>query len=123
MRTIAVASREPCGKSKLCSTSSGESFGPATCNRKVIRCSLFASCRDRYDVREVRDAAAVLQSTSPDEFKEIVDVLRQPRRALEDSVLVTPMLLKLSPRPICRIVGNLDDTSRVLRLLGLELER
>jgi Restriction endonuclease BglII len=30
---------------------------------------------DRYDLREVRDAAAVLRSTSPDEFDQLVDVL------------------------------------------------
>jgi Restriction endonuclease BglII len=30
---------------------------------------------DRYAIRETRDAAAVIQNTNPDEFKEIVEVL------------------------------------------------
>lgn len=33
------------------------------------------SILDRYDFREVRDAAAILANTSPDEFEEIVEVL------------------------------------------------
>jgi circadian clock protein KaiB len=50
---------------------------------------------------------------------EIVDVLERPERALADDVLVTPTLLKLAPRPPCRIVGNLSDTHQVLSSLGV----
>lgn len=50
---------------------------------------------------------------------EIVDVLERPERALADDVLVTPTLLKLAPRPSCRIVGNLSNTRQVLSSLGI----
>jgi circadian clock protein KaiB len=50
---------------------------------------------------------------------EIVDVLRKPERALSDAILVTPTLVKISPRPTCRILGNLRDTEAVLRALGV----
>ena len=50
---------------------------------------------------------------------EIVDVLERPERALADDVLVTPTLLKLAPRPSCRIVGNLSNTHQVLSSLGI----
>lgn len=50
---------------------------------------------------------------------EIVDVLERPERALADDVLVTPTLLKLAPRPSCRIVGNLSNTLQVLSSLGI----
>jgi circadian clock protein KaiB len=50
---------------------------------------------------------------------EIVDVFEQPLRALADGVIVTPSLLKLSPPPAARVVGNLSDTSKVLLALGL----
>ena len=50
---------------------------------------------------------------------EIVDVLERPERALADDVLVTPTLLKLAPRPTCRIVGDLSDTHSVLSSLGI----
>jgi circadian clock protein KaiB len=51
---------------------------------------------------------------------EIVDVLKHPRRALADGIIVTPTLLKLLPLPVQRVVGNLSDTSQVLRTLGSE---
>ena len=51
---------------------------------------------------------------------EIVDLLRHPQRALADGIIVTPTLVKLSPLPVQRVVGNLNDTSQVLRILANE---
>lgn len=50
---------------------------------------------------------------------EIVDVLRQPGRALENNVLMTPTLVMLAPGPVRRIVGTLSNTQPVLTCLGL----
>ena len=50
---------------------------------------------------------------------EVVDVFSEPERALADGIFLTPMLLKLSPLPICRIVGTLGQRPLVLRTLGL----
>jgi circadian clock protein KaiB len=48
---------------------------------------------------------------------EIVDLLEHPRRALADGIIVTPTLLKLSPLPVQRVIGNLSDTNQVLLTL------
>jgi circadian clock protein KaiB len=50
---------------------------------------------------------------------EIIDILKDPLRALNDGILVTPILVKLSPLPIVKVVGNLTDHARVLQVLGL----
>jgi circadian clock protein KaiB len=51
---------------------------------------------------------------------ELVDVFKEPDRALEDRVFMTPTLIRLSPSPVARIVGNLSQTKFVLQVLGLE---
>ena len=51
---------------------------------------------------------------------EIVDVFREPRRALSEGILMTPTLLKLAPAPVRRVVGTLANTELVLQALGLE---
>lgn len=51
---------------------------------------------------------------------EVVDVFRDPKRALEDGILMTPTLVKLSPSPVRRIVGTLSQTQPVLQALGLD---
>ncbi len=51
---------------------------------------------------------------------EIIDILKEPQRALKEGILVTPTLVKLSPPPVCKIVGNLSEKAKVLLALGLE---
>ncbi|HEY1053377.1 MAG TPA: circadian clock KaiB family protein [Prosthecobacter sp.] len=53
----------------------------------------------------------------------IVDVTHEPQRAQDDAVLVTPTLIRLSPGPQQRIVGNLSDAQVVLQALGLAGEQ
>ena len=50
---------------------------------------------------------------------EVIDVTRHPRRALDDGVLMTPMLVKFSPAPVRRIVGTLSEARTVLEALGV----
>lgn len=54
---------------------------------------------------------------------EVVDVLKHPRRAMTQGVLVTPTLAKLAPGPLTTIVGNLSDKSKVLLALGIDCTR
>jgi circadian clock protein KaiB len=50
---------------------------------------------------------------------DIVDVLKDPVIALKYSVLLTPMLIMLKPRPGVSVLGNLSDTTTVLATLRL----
>lgn len=48
---------------------------------------------------------------------EVIDVFEAPERALADDVLVTPTLLRVSPLPVRRIIGDLSQVERVVRAL------
>ena len=50
---------------------------------------------------------------------EVVDVLLDPKRALRESILMTPTLVTESPYPGHRIVGTLSNTEPILQILGL----
>lgn len=50
---------------------------------------------------------------------EVVDVFREPERALAEGIFMTPTLLRLAPAPVRRIVGNLSDTATLLQALDL----
>ncbi len=54
---------------------------------------------------------------------EVVDVWRDPARALADRIFMTPTLLKLAPLPACRIVGTLCDTAMLMQALNLPQAR
>lgn len=50
---------------------------------------------------------------------EIVDVQLDPKRALTESIFMTPTLVTDSPYPGHRIVGTLSHTEPILQILGL----
>jgi len=49
----------------------------------------------------------------------IIDVLEHPELAEEDKVLATPTLIKASPPPARRVIGDLSDVQKVIWGLGL----
>ena len=50
---------------------------------------------------------------------EIINILEHPEHAEHEKILATPMLIKESPAPLCRIVGNFSDKDKVLLHLGV----
>jgi circadian clock protein KaiB len=50
---------------------------------------------------------------------EIIDVLQNFKAAVADRVLVTPALIVTAPPPRIVVLGNLNDTARVLAALGI----
>jgi len=55
----------------------------------------------------------------PEEGVDVVDCLRDPLRALEQGVLVTPTLVRVQPEPAVTIIGTLRDSHGVMDMLGL----
>ncbi|HEX4766208.1 MAG TPA: circadian clock KaiB family protein [Lichenihabitans sp.] len=53
---------------------------------------------------------------------EIVDIYQQQDLAEANQIIAAPTLLKLSPQPQRRIIGDLSDEARLLRGLGLPAE-
>ena len=51
---------------------------------------------------------------------EVVNVFKEPKRALADGILMTPTLVKLAPIPApTRVIGTLSQTQPLLQALGL----
>jgi circadian clock protein KaiB len=83
---------------------------------------LYIAGRAPNSVKAIANLQAICRQHLKGSFKlEIVDVCEHPRRALDDGVLVTPSLAKLSPAPAAHVIGNLSDTSIVLAALGVQL--
>jgi len=50
---------------------------------------------------------------------EIIDVYQQPLIAQADQVIAIPMLIKLSPMPLRRLIGDMSDREKIFRGLSL----
>lgn len=88
---------------------------PGTC----LRLRLYVAGNAPNSVRAIANARAACDAHFASAYElEIVDMLKEPRRALADGILVTPTLLKLLPLPVQRVIGNLSDTRQLLLTLG-----
>jgi circadian clock protein KaiB len=50
----------------------------------------------------------------------IVDILESPQLAEDERILATPTLIKVSPPPVRRVIGDLSDAGKVVQGLALE---
>jgi circadian clock protein KaiB len=93
--------------------------------RRTLRLRLFVAGQAPNSVaaiRHLRTLLAEYRSVKAD--IEIVDLLQYPERGMRDGVLVTPTMIRLSPAPERRMIGNLTDIDSVLSVLDLtDLDR
>ena len=92
-------------------------------NRRVnFKFRLYIASDAPNSAQAVANLTALCRLYLPDQHDiEIVDVFREPRRALADGIFMTPTLVKLAPTPTRRIVGSLNQTQPILEALGLEI--
>ena len=84
---------------------------------------LFVAGNTARSVLAAAKLRGICESLLPGNFAlAIVDVLEDPDAAERDKVLVTPTLIKRSPPPVARILGDLSATAKVVEALGLPPE-
>jgi circadian clock protein KaiB len=89
-------------------------------NPEVFKFRLYIAGDTPNSLQAVANLRLICETHLPDRYViEIVDVLLEPKRALTESVLLTPTLVTDSPYPGHRIVGNLSNTEPILQILGL----
>jgi circadian clock protein KaiB len=87
--------------------------------KAVVRLRLYIAGNAPNSVHAMANAKALCSEHRANGYVlEVVDLMVHPLRALTDGIVVTPTLLKLSPRPVLRIIGTLSDTNEVLAALG-----
>lgn len=87
----------------------------------MFRFRLYVAGDGLNSVQAVANLAALCRARLPHRYDiEIVDVFREPKRALADGIFMTPTLVKLAPLPIRTIVGTLSQTQAVVHALGLQ---
>jgi circadian clock protein KaiB len=53
---------------------------------------------------------------------EIIDIYQQPSLAESEQIIAIPTLIKLFPLPLRKLIGNMSDQKKVLRVLDLKTE-
>jgi circadian clock protein KaiB len=89
--------------------------------RALFKFRLYVAGDALNSAQAIVNLAALCRTHLPGRHEiEIVNVFREPQRALTDGIFMTPTLVKLAPGPPRTIVGTLSDAQPVLHALGLE---
>jgi circadian clock protein KaiB len=81
---------------------------------------LYVTGNSPNSLQAITNLTKLCEAHLPDRYEiEIVDVLLDPRRALDEAIFLTPTLVSDSPHPGHRIVGTLSHTEPILQILGL----
>jgi circadian clock protein KaiB len=85
-----------------------------------LRLRLYVAGNAPNSLRAIANLNAIFREYLPDGNYELetIDILAEPLRALQDNILLTPTLVKLSA-PKVSIVGDLSKREAVLQALGL----
>jgi circadian clock protein KaiB len=90
--------------------------------RMMYRFRLFIAGDAPNSVQALANLNAICKANLSDQYDiEVVDVFKEPERAMAEGIFMTPTLIKILPGPVQRIVGTLSRTSAVMQSLGLEI--
>ena len=72
-------------------------------------------------LRAISNLRQILALQNDDVYDlQIIDIYQTPEAASENQIIAAPTLVKISPEPVRRFIGDLSDKERVLK--GLDIE-
>jgi len=82
---------------------------------------LYVTGRNRRSQRAISNLNAICEQYLQGRYDlEVVDIYQFPSSAKEADILAAPTLIKHSPLPARRLIGDLSERERVLLLLDLK---
>lgn len=86
--------------------------------RYVLR--LFVTGASTNSVRAISNIREICEKYLDDKYSlEIIDVYQQKEIAEKEQIIALPLLIKSFPFPERRMIGDMSDTDKVLKGLGL----
>ena len=120
MKTIATTASTPSIELATFGRKMGQPRKKTSPKREIVKFRLFVADHSPNSVLALANLLALCARHFPGQHDiELVDVFREPERARDDGIIMTPTLVKIAPRPVCKIVGPLRHAEVALAELGL----
>lgn len=82
--------------------------------------SLFITGMTTNSLKAIVNIKAICEKYLKSRYElEIIDIYQQPELALTENLIAVPVLIKRSPLPESRMIGDLSDIEKVLSGLNL----
>lgn len=88
--------------------------------QEIYFLKLFVTGASPNSIRAISNIKNICDSNLKDSYElEIIDVYQQPLMAEREQIIALPLLVKKYPLPERRLIGDLSDTEKVLKGLGI----
>ena len=92
----------------------------ADAGQKTYVLQLFVTGILPNSVRAIGNIKSICEKYLKDRYElEIIDIYQQPDLAIAEDIIAVPVLIKKSPYPQERMIGDMSNTEKVLKGLGL----
>ena len=82
--------------------------------------NLFISGNIILSNRAINNCKSICEKYLFNRYKlEIIDVIKNPQIAIQENIIMMPLLIRKFPKPELRIIGDLSDTYKVLNELDI----
>jgi circadian clock protein KaiB len=83
---------------------------------------LFITGASPNSIRAVDNIKAFCEKHLKDNYQlEIIDIYQRPEIAQQEQIIALPLLIKKSPAPERRLIGDLSDTKKLLDCFNISL--
>ncbi len=83
---------------------------------------LYVAGTSRKSLEAIANLKAICASHLENKYHVgVIDLIKEPKLARDHQILAIPTLVRKLPIPICKIIGDLSDTERVI--VGLDLRK
>lgn len=84
---------------------------------------IYIAGRNHTSDKAVRDFREFLERKLKDRYSlEVLDMLESPPQALEDNIIVTPTVLRVSPPPQKKVIGDIRAIDVIFDILLEEVQ-
>ena len=67
----------------------------------------------------IRKTSEIVDQFLADARLEVIDILERPDLAEQDRIIATPTIVRVSPPPVRKVIGDISDPNTLLNGLGL----
>jgi len=88
---------------------------------KGWRLRLYIAGQTAKSLAAISNLHRIVKKYLPEKIEiEIIDLLENPELAAVDHIIAIPTLIRKSPMPICKVIGDLSSTEKTL--IGLQIK-
>ncbi len=88
---------------------------------KEFELRLYVTGTSPNSLRSIINIKDICETYLPDRYNlEIIDVYQQESVAAAEQIIALPLLIKKLPLPERRLIGDMSETNKVLKGLGLQ---